>query len=141
MKKKMPFIIEFVIGIAFVCIGFIIVETDYYSTLFFAMGFGLIFASCIQLFRICYYEMPINKEKYENIKRESHINAVDERKVFLRMKAGSLVYQLMTFIFLFIAFILALLHTEVWVIALIFSLFLLQTILGTLIYKRLEKKM
>lgn len=57
MLKKLPFIIEIVNGIEFVCIRLIIVETDYYSTLFFATGFGLIFASCIQLFRIWYYEI------------------------------------------------------------------------------------
>ena len=49
------------------------------------MGFGLAFASGVQLLKICYYEMPKNKEKLENINRENHINNVDERKVFLRI--------------------------------------------------------
>lgn len=31
-------------------------------------------------------------DKFENINRENHINSVDEREVFLRMKAGSFVY-------------------------------------------------
>lgn len=42
-------------------------------------------------------------DKFENINRENHINSVDEREVFLRMKAGSFVYQLMTFVYLFVA--------------------------------------
>lgn len=141
MKKKLPFIIEIVLGIILVCVEYFIINTDYYSTLFLAMGFGLTFASCIQLFKICYYEMPINKEKLENIKKENHINSVDERKIFLRMKAGSLVYQLMTFVFLFVAFVLALLHVEVWIITIIFGVVLLQTILGVVLYKHFEKNL
>lgn len=101
MKKKLSFIIEIIIGIIFICLGCFVIDTDYYSTLFCAMGFGLAFASGVQLLKICYYEMPKNKEKFENINRENHINNVDERKVFLRMKAGSLVYQIMTFVYLF----------------------------------------
>ena len=89
MKKKLSFIIEIIIGIIFICLGCFVIDTDYYSTLFCAMGFGLAFASGVQLLKICYYEMPKNKEKFENINRENHINNVDERKVFLRMKAGA----------------------------------------------------
>ena len=98
MKKKLSFIIEIIIGIIFICFGYFVIDTDYYATLFYAMGFGLAFASGVQLLKICYYEMPKNKEKLQNINRENHINNVDERKIFLRMKAGSLVYQLMTFV-------------------------------------------
>lgn len=136
MKKKLSFIIEIIIGIIFICFGYFIIDTDYYSTLFYAMGFGLAFASCVQLLKIYYYEMPKNKEKLENINREI---ISDERKVFLRMKAGSLVYQLMTFVYLFVAFVLALLHIEAWIIGIIFGLFLLQTFLGIVLYKHFEK--
>ena len=78
-------------------------------------------------------------KKNWKINRENHINSVDERKVFLRMKAGSLVYQLMTFVYLFVAFVLALLHIEAWIIGIIFGLFLLQTFLGIVLYKHFEK--
>lgn len=139
MKKKISFIIEIIIGIIFICFGYFVINTGYYSTLFYAMGFSLAFASCVRLLKIYYYEMPKNKEKLENINRENHINSVDERKVFLRMKAGSLVYQLMTFVYLFVAFVLALLHIEAWIIGIIFGLFLLQTFLGIVLYKHFEK--
>ena len=139
MKKKLSFIIEIITGIIFICFGYFVIDTDYYSTLFYAMGFGLAFASCVHLLKIYYYEMPKNKEKLENINRENHINSVDERKVFLRMKAGSLVYQLMAFVYLFVAFVLALLHIEAWIIGIIFGLFLLQTFLGIALYKHFEK--
>ena len=89
MKKKLSFIIEIIIGIIFICFGYFVIDTDYYATLFYAMGFGLAFASGVQLLKICYYEMPKNKEKLQNINRENHINNVDERKIFLRMKAGA----------------------------------------------------
>ena len=103
------------------------------------MGFSLVLASGVRLLKICYYEMPKNKEKLENINRENYINNVDERKVFLRMKAGSFVYQLMTFVYVFVAFVLALLHIEAWIIGIIFGLFLLQTFLGVVLYKHFEK--
>lgn len=83
--------------------------------------------------------MPKNKEKLENINRGNHINSVDERKVFLKMKAGSLVYQLMTFVYLFVAFVLACLHVGAWIIGIIFGLFLLQTFLSIILYKHFEK--
>lgn len=76
MKKKISFIIEIIIGIIFICFGYFVIDTDYYSTLFYAMGFGLVFASCVQLLKIYYYEMPKNKEKLENINRENHIKRV-----------------------------------------------------------------
>lgn len=139
MKKKLPFIIESILGIILVCFGYFIIDIDYYSTLFYAMGFGFVLVSCIQLFKICYYQMPLNKEKLENIDRENHINSVDERKVFLRMKAGSLAYQLMTFVYIFVTFVLALLHVEVWMMGILFGLFLLQTLLGFVLYKHFEK--
>ena len=52
MKKKLPFIIEIIIGIIFICFGYFVINTGYYSTLFYAMGFGLAFASCVQLLKI-----------------------------------------------------------------------------------------
>ena len=67
MKKKLSFIIEIIIGIIFICFGYFVIDTDYYATLFYAMGFGLAFASGVQLLKICYYEMPKNKEKLQNI--------------------------------------------------------------------------
>ena len=62
MKKKMPFIVEIIIGIIFISIRLFIVKTGYYSILLFSIGFGLVFASFVQLFKIWYYEMPVNKE-------------------------------------------------------------------------------
>ena len=31
MKKKLPFIIEIIIGIIFICFGYFVIDTDYYS--------------------------------------------------------------------------------------------------------------
>lgn len=140
MKKKLPLIIEIILGIILICVGSFIMDTDYYANLFFAMGFGLIFASCVWLVKIFYYEMPQNKEKFENINKENRINSMDERKIYLRMKAGSFAYQIMTFVLLLAAFLLALIHAEVWIIAVIFGLFLLQTVLGVVFYKHFEKR-
>lgn len=138
-EGKLPFIIEIALGIVFICLGYFIIDTDYYSMLILALGVGLVFASGVQLFKIYYYEMPQNKDRSESIDRENHINSVDERKIFLRMKAGSLVNQLMTLAYLIITFVLALFHVETWMIAVIFGLFLLQSVLGVVLYKHFEK--
>lgn len=42
MKKKLPFIIEIIIGIIFICFGYFVIDTDYYSTLFYAIGLLLV---------------------------------------------------------------------------------------------------
>ena len=131
MKKKLSFIIEIIIGIIFICFGYFVIDTDYYATLFYAMGFGLAFASGVQLLKICYYEMPKNKEKLQNINRENHINNVDERKIFLRMKAGAKAGGVS------LADVRA--DIEAWIIGVIFGLFLLQTFLGIVLYKHFEK--
>lgn len=65
MKKKLPFIIEIIIGIIFICFGYFVIDTDYYSTLFYAIGLGLAFASGVQLLKICYYEMPKIKKNWK----------------------------------------------------------------------------
>ena len=67
MKKKLSFIIEIIIGIIFICFGYFVIDTDYYATLFYAMGFGLAFASGVQLLKICYYEMPKNESWFFSI--------------------------------------------------------------------------
>ena len=138
MKEKKPFVIDILVGIGLVCVSFF-VKADYYSTMIFSMGVGIMAASIVQIIRITYWQNPKRYAEYEAKKKEAHINSVDERKVFLRMKAGSLVYQLMTFVYLFVAFVLALLHIEAWIIGIIFGLFLLQTFLGIVLYKHFEK--
>ena len=133
MIKKFPFIFEIMISIIFIMIGLFFIKTGYYSTFFCSLSFGLMLASFIQLFKIWYYEMPANKEKFKNIKKENYINSVDERKIYLRLKAGSLTYQIMTFVLLFLSFILSLFHVEVWIIATIFGLFILQILFSIIV--------
>ena len=87
MKDMKPFIIEIVFGIILIGVSFF-VKNDYYSTMVFSMGFGLIAASVAQIIRITYWKNPKRQEAYEAKKQEAHINSVDERKQYLRMKAG-----------------------------------------------------
>ena len=54
VKKKLPCIIEITLGAVLICLGYFIIDTDYYSTLFYTTGFGLAFASCVQLLKIYY---------------------------------------------------------------------------------------
>lgn len=140
MKDKKPFIIDLAIGVVLIVIG-LVVQIDYYSIMLFAMGCGLAFGSIAQIVRIIYWQNPKREAEYEEKKQEAHINSVDERKQYIRMKAGHITYQIMTFALLALSFILALLRVEPWVIAMIFLLFVGQWLLGVLVYRRLEKSM
>ena len=139
MKEKKPFVIEILVGIGLVCVSFF-VKADYYSTMIFSMGVGIMAASIVQIFRITYWQNPKRYAEYEVKKREAHINSVDERKQYLRMKAGHVTYQIMTFSLLILSLILALVRVEVWIIAMIFLLFVLQWLVGVIVFHMLEKR-
>jgi hypothetical protein len=140
MKEKKPFVIEILVGIGLVCVSFF-VKADYYSTMIFSMGVGLMAASIVQIIRITYWQNPKRYAEYEAKKKEAHINSVDERKQYLRMKAGHVTYQIMTFSLLILSLILALVRVEVWIIAMIFLLFVLQWLVGVIVFHMLEKRM
>lgn len=140
MKEKKPFVIEILVGIGLVCVSFF-VKADYYSTMIFSMGVGIMAASIVQISRITYWQNPKRYAEYEAKKKEAHINSVDERKQYLRMKAGHVTYQIMTFSLLILSLILALVRVEVWIIAMIFLLFVLQWLVGVIVFHMLEKRM
>jgi hypothetical protein len=140
MKEKKPFVIEILVGIGLVCVSFF-VKADYYSTMIFSMGVGIMAASIVQIFRITYWQNPKRYAEYEVKKREAHINSVDERKQYLRMKAGHVTYQIMTFSLLILSLILVLIRVEVWITAMIFLLFVLQWLVGVIVFRILEKRM
>lgn len=140
MKEKKPFVIEILVGIGLVCVSFF-VKADYYSTMIFSMGVGIMAASIVQIIRITYWQNPKRYAEYEVKKREAHINSVDERKQYLRMKAGHVTYQIMTFSLLILSLILVLIRVEVWITAMIFLLFVLQWLVGVIVFRILEKRM
>ena len=140
MKEKKPFVIDILVGIGLVCVSFF-VKADYYSTMIFSMGVGIMAASIVQIIRITYWQNPKRYAEYEAKKKEAHINSVDERKQYLRMKAGHVTYQIMTFSLLILSLILALVRVEVWIIAMIFLLFVLQWLVGVIVFRILEKRM
>lgn len=140
MKEKKPFAIEILVGIGLVCVSFF-VKADYYSTMIFSMGVGIMAASIVQIIRITYWQNPKRYAEYEAKKKEAHINSVDERKQYLRMKAGHVTYQIMTFSLLILSLILALIRVEVWIMAMIFLLFVLQWLVGVIVFRILEKRM
>ena len=140
MKEKKPFVIEILVGIGLVCVSFF-VKADYYSTMIFSMGVGIMAASIVQIIRITYWQNPKRYAEYEVKKREAHINSVDERKQYLRMKAGHVTYQIMTFSLLILSLILVLIRVEVWIIAMIFLLFVFQWLVGVIVIRILEKRM
>ena len=140
MKEKKPFVIEILVGIGLVCVSFF-VKADYYSTMIFSMGVGIMAASIVQIIRITYWQNPKRYAEYEAKKKEAHINSVDERKQYLRMKAGHVTYQIMTFSLLILSLILALVSVEVWIKAMIVLLFVLQWLVGVIVFHMLEKRM
>lgn len=140
MKNKKPFIIEILISVILISMSFL-VKSNYYSTMLLSMGIGIMVASAVQLIRIIYWENPKRNKEYEAKKQEAHINCVDERKQYLRMKAGHITYQIMTFSLIILSLILALIRVDAWVIAMIFLLFILQWVVGVIVFRMLEKKM
>ena len=140
MKEKKPFVIDILAGAVLICAG-IFVGADYYSTILFSMGIGLIAASAVQIVRIAYWQNPRRYMEYEAKKKEEHINSVDERKQYLRMKAGHITYQIMALSLLILSFILALIRAEEWIIAMIFLLFVVQWLVGIIVFHMLEKRM
>ena len=140
MKNKKPFIIEMLISAILIGVSFL-VKNSYYLTIIFSMGIGSMVAAAVQLIRIIYWENPKRNKEYEAKKQEAHINSVDERKQYLRMKAGHVTYQIMTFSLLILSLILALIRVEAWVTAMILLLFFFQWAIGIIVFRVLEKKM
>ena len=139
MKNKKLFIFEILISAILIGVS-ILVKSNYYLTMFFSMGIGIMVASAVQLIRIIYWENPKRNKEYEEKKQEAHINSVDERKQYLRMKAGHVTYQIMTFSLLILSLILAFIRVEAWVTAMIFLLFIFQWAIGIIVFRVLEKK-
>ncbi len=139
MKTKKLFIFEILISAILIGVSFL-VKSNYYLTMFFSMGIGIMVASAVQLIRIIYWENPKRNKEYEEKKQEAHINSVDERKQYLRMKAGHVTYQIMTFSLLILSLILAFIRVEAWVTAMIFLLFIFQWAIGIIVFRVLEKK-
>lgn len=139
MENLKPLIVEVVIGIILLGTSFFI-KSDYYSTMIFSMGIGLTAGAAAQIIRIIYWKNPKRQDAYEAKKREAHINRIDERKQYLRMKAGHITYQIMTFLLLLLAFILSVFEAEAWIIVMIFLLFVFQWLVSFITYRILEKK-
>ncbi len=139
MKDKKPFMIEFVIGVILIGVGALL-QIDYYSNMLFAIGGGLALSSAVHTIRIVYWQNPKRQDVYEKKKQEEHINSIDERKQYLRMKAGHVTYQIMTFSLLLTGFVLALFRVEAWITGMIFLLFVFQWAVGTMVYRVLEKR-
>ena len=140
MKNKKTFIIKLLIGIIIMGIG-LKTHFDYYSTFIFAIGFSFVFSSIISEFYIFYWQNPKRKDKYEAKKYEEHINRIDERKQYLRMKAGYITYQIMILVLILISFLLSLFQVEAWITAMVFLLFVLQFLIQIILYRIFEKRM
>ena len=140
MKEKLPFIIYIGIGIALMAAS--LPHGDgYYGNMVFWLGFGMVCAESVQLIKYCWWRAPARKDAYEAKQQEAHINAVDERKQMLRMRAGWLSNQIMFFALLALDLVLALLKAPAWVILILFVLWISQYIIGVVIYHHLEKRM
>ena len=140
MKSKTPFLIDIFLGIVLFALSFFL-KDEYYSSMLLAGGIGLAAASLVNMLRISYWKSPKRREKYELRKLEAHINSVDERKQYLRMKSGHISYQLMCLVLFVLAFALALFKAPAWVIAMVFLLSVIQYLLGIAVLHWLEKRL
>ena len=140
MKSKTPFLIDIFLGIVLFALSFFL-KDEYYSSMLLAGGIGLAAASLVNMLRISYWKSPKRREKYELRKLEAHINSVDERKQYLRMRSGHISYQLMCLVLFVLAFALALFKAPAWVIAMVFLLSVIQYLLGIAVFHWLEKRL
>lgn len=139
MKEKIPFIIGFTAGIALLVTGSLI-KNHYDSALLCSTGFGIAFAHMLQIVRMIYWKNPKRQTAYEEKVKAAHINSIDERRQYIRMKAGCIAYQAMTFVLLILTFVLSLVRADVWVIGMVYLLFLLNSVIGIAAIRILEKK-
>lgn len=142
MKKsdKIILAIYIVIGCALIVIGATI-DVDYYSTMIFAMGFGMTFSSILQFVRYYHNTKPENIEAYRSKIHEQEINLKDERKVQLRNRAGYITWMI-TMVACFVAsFIAALFRAGSVIVCILAGVAVVQYIIATIIYKYLCKKM
>ena len=139
-KKKKPFVIEILVGIGLVCVSFF-VKADYYSTMIFSMGVGIMAASIVQIIRITYWQNPKRYAGIWSKKEEAHINSVDEENNIYEWKPVMSPIKSWHFLYLILSLILALVRVEVWIIAMIFLLFVLQWLIGVIVFHMLEKRM
>lgn len=141
MKEKIFWLIlETIIGAVLIGIGFIM-QIDYYSSLIFAMGCGLCLGAIVQIIRILYWHNPKHLDEYEARKREAHIDSVDERKQYLRMKTGHITCQIMVVTLLLLDFLISIFRVEAWVIGMVFMLFLVCCMVWTVTFRMLEKRL
>lgn len=140
MKERMPFIVDIVVGVVLMAVG-LVMQVDYYNTMVFAAGVGLVSAGTVHLARVIYWQAPQRQATYQARKQEAHINAVDERKQFLRMKAGHIAYQIMLIVLFGVALVLALARAQAWVILMVFLLTVFQWVIGVVVFRILEKRM
>lgn len=140
MKQNKALVIEFVIGILLAGAG-LAMQIDYYSTMVFAMGCGLAGGAGHNMVRILYWTRPERRADYEERKREERIDRLDERKQYMRMKAGQVSMQIMLCVLLLLDLVLALFRVQTWVIGMIALLFLLLCTSYNAVYRLLEKRM
>lgn len=139
-NDKMILAIYIVIGIALLVIGATI-EIDYYSTMIFAMGFGMTSNSVLQFVRNYHNTKPENIEAYRNKMREQEIDLKDERKIQLRNRAGYITWAI-TMITCFVAsFVAALFRAGAVTVGILAVAAVVQYIVATVIYKYLCKTM
>lgn len=138
--KIITLIIEAVVGVVIAVIGWN-TKIDYYQSLIFASGFGLASGAVSQIIRIIYWTSPKHKQEYEARKQEAHINAVDERRRHIREKTGYITNMVTAIALMIIMVILAWLHVEAWIVAMVLLIFLFQCIVWTIAFHRLEKRM
>lgn len=140
MRERKALVIEIGVGILLIGIG-IVTHFDYYSSMIFSAGVGLSVGGIVQMIRIAYWQSPKHLAEYEEKKRDAYIDSVDERRQYMRAKAGQIVCQTMMLVLFLLAWALAVFRAEAWVIRMICLLFVLQWVIWGIAIRVLEKRM
>lgn len=143
MKKKRTVLLSIwcAFGILLFIIGNLLPMAEYYSSLTIALGLSAFTCGAILLIFDFRNTRPKNRAAYEKRLREKEAILKDERKIFLRYRAGYITWTSTLVLLLVGTTVASWLQITNRMITLLFAVVVIEYIVGTIIYKYLCKKM
>ena len=104
-------------------------------------GFGVLAPGVVRLARYYYYRTPAHLPEYEAQQRAFSINMKDERKVFLRARAGQIAYQILFLTLLLLGAVGSLFKVNPWFCLTFLLLALFAYLCGAIAFYFLSRKL
>lgn len=143
MKKSqwiMP-VVFMALGAACLAAALLLPEGRNTSILFGLGGGWGIGAGLMPLCRAIYWSRPSHAQAYQERQKEMRVSMKDERKIFLRARAGQIAYQLMWIVLPLLMFVCTLAHAPSWVTLMLLGLWIFLWASGQIAYHMLAKRL